>query len=164
MIGFMGSGKSHWGRLLSKRLELPYYDLDEEITKAENRSIPQIFHDDGEEYFRFKEKEMLEALVEDHEMFIISCGGGTPCFFNNIDFMKRSGTVVWLNTSIETLVQRLQREKQTRPLIKAISDKELRSYIIKKLQDRRLYYEQATVIVPEETIVTDTLIKAIQDA
>src|SRR5664279_3719942 len=101
LIGFMGSGKTHWGKILSRRTRLPYFDLDEVITGAEKKSIQQIFHDEGEEYFRIKEQEVLAALAEDHDNVIISTGGGTPCFFNNIDFMKQYGTVVWLNTSVD---------------------------------------------------------------
>jgi shikimate kinase len=82
LIGFMGSGKTHWGKLLSGEMRLPYFDLDEVIVAAEKKSVQQIFHDNGEEYFRNKEQEVLEALVEDHKDVIISTGGGTPCFFS----------------------------------------------------------------------------------
>jgi shikimate kinase len=160
----MGSGKTHWGKLLSQQLRLPFYDLDEEITKIEQLTIQQIFHGKGEEYFRVKEHEVLEALAEDHEQVIISTGGGAPCFFNNIDFMKSQGKVIWLNTSVEVLVQRLIKEKNTRPLIKNISDAELKSFIIKKLQGRKLYYEQADSCLHEDTLTIESLIKTIQDA
>ena len=79
----MGSGKTHWGKILSRHTGLPYFDLDEVIVAAENKSVQQIFHDKGEEYFRVKEQEVLEALAEDHTDVIISTGGGTPCFFNS---------------------------------------------------------------------------------
>lgn len=164
LIGFMGSGKTHWGKLLSQRLKLPFYDLDAEIVKAEEMSIQQIFHDKGEEYFRVKEHEVLEALAEDHGDVIISTGGGAPCFFNNIDFMKNQGTVIWLNTSVDVLVHRLLKEKNTRPLIKNISDAELKSFIIKKLQGRKLYYEQADILIQEDSLTIETLLKTIQDA
>jgi shikimate kinase len=164
LIGFMGSGKTHWGKLLSQQMHLPFYDLDEEIVKTEKRSIQQIFHDKGEEYFRVKEHEVLEALAEDHEHVIISTGGGAPCFFNNIDFMKNQGKVIWLNTSVDILVHRLLKEKNTRPLIKNISDAELRSFIIKKLQGRKLYYEQADILLHEDTLSIESLVKTIQDA
>ncbi len=160
----MGSGKTHWGKLLSQRLKLPFYDLDAEIVKAEEMSIQQIFHDKGEEYFRVKEHEVLEALAEDHGDVIISTGGGAPCFFNNIDFMKNQGTVIWLNTSVDVLVHRLLKEKNTRPLIKNISDAELKSFIIKKLQGRKLYYEQADILIQEDSLTIETLLKTIQDA
>jgi shikimate kinase len=164
LIGFMGSGKTHWGRLLSERIVLPYFDLDEVIVKDELKTVQQIFHDNGEEYFRMKEQEVLEALAEDHENVIISTGGGTPCFFNNIDFMRQCGKVVWLNTSIDVLLERLLKQKHSRPLIKNISDIELKAFIIKKLQDRKMYYEQAHVILHEETITIESLLKSIEHA
>ena len=164
MIGFMGSGKTHWGKRLSKRVDIPFYDLDEEIVRAEQQSIQQIFHDKGEEYFREKERDMLEAITDDHSALILSCGGGTPCFFNNIDFMKQHGTVIWLNTAVDTLVQRLLREKSHRPVIKNVADADLRAFIIKKLQDRKLYYEQADVMLHEESITLDSLLKIVPHA
>jgi shikimate kinase len=164
LIGFMGSGKTHWGKLLSRQMQLPFYDLDEEIVKIEKNSIQQIFHDKGEEYFRIKEHEVLEALAEDHKAVIISTGGGTPCYFNNIDFMKSRGRVIWLNTSIDLLVQRLLKDKSSRPLIKNISDSELKTFIIKKLQGRKLYYEQADIQLQEDSLTLASFIKSIQHA
>jgi shikimate kinase len=164
LIGFMGSGKTYWGKILSRRMELPFYDLDTVIEGVENKSVKQIFNDDGEEYFRLKEQEALEAIIDDHEEVIVSTGGGTPCFFNNIDLMKKNGKVIWLNTSVDVLVQRLMKEKQSRPLIKNISDTELKIFIVKKMQDRRLYYEQADITLKEELISIDSLLKQIQDA
>ncbi len=164
LIGFMGSGKTHWGKLLSQRRRMPFYDLDEEIVKTENKSVQQIFHDKGEEYFRVKERELLKAITVDHPSVILSCGGGTPCFFNNIDYMKNHGTIIWLNTSVDVLVQRLLKEKSHRPVIKNVSDTELKSFIVKKLQDRRLYYEQADVMLHEESITLDSLLKIVPDA
>jgi len=164
LIGFMGSGKTHWGKILSRATGMPYFDLDEVIVASEKKTIQQLFHDHGEEYFRIKEQEVLEALAEDHDNVIISTGGGTPCFFNNIDFMKQQGQVVWLNTSVDILLERLLKQKHSRPLIKNISDSELKSFIIKKLQDRKMYYEQAHVMLHEEMITTESLLKSIQDA
>jgi shikimate kinase len=157
LIGFMGSGKTHWGKLLAEKTGTPFFDLDEVIVKTAGKSIADIFSNDGEEYFRYKEKEILEQLVADHESCVISCGGGTPCFFNNIDFMKKEGEVIWLNTNLDVLVQRLVKEKQQRPLLKMIPDSELKTFIFKKLQDRRLYYEQADITIKEENLSIDRL-------
>ena len=159
LIGFMGSGKTHWGQLLANKLELPFYDLDTIVTEKEGKSISDIFSEKGEEYFRYKEKESLEELVSQHERFILSSGGGTPCFFNNIEFMKKNGKVVWLNTSVEVLKQRLVKERQTRPMISDVGEKELKSYIIRKLGERKMYYEQADLMVNEETISLQPLIE-----
>jgi shikimate kinase len=159
LIGFMGSGKTHWGRQLSAKLELPFYDLDSVIVEREHRTVADIFEESGEEYFRYQEKEMLESIVVEMESFILSCGGGTPCFFNNIEFMKKSGKVIWLNTSVDILKQRLVKERQTRPLISEVNDEELRRYIVKKLSERRMYYQQADVTVSEESTNLEELIQ-----
>jgi len=159
LIGFMGSGKTHWGKLLAEKLQLPFFDLDTVITEKENKSISDIFADKGEEYFRYKEKEVLEGLVKENENFIVSSGGGTPCFFNNIKFMKKNGKVVWLNTSIDILKQRLLKERMSRPLIRNIGEAQLKAYIIRKLGERKLYYEQADVMVNEEGILLQPLIE-----
>ncbi|MES1223923.1 MAG: shikimate kinase [Bacteroidota bacterium] len=159
LIGFMGSGKTHWGRLLSEKLQLPFFDLDSVIIQKENKSVSEIFAQSGEEYFRYKEKEILEETVNEQEKFILSCGGGTPCFFNNIEFMKKNGAVVWLNTSIDVLKERLLKERMSRPLIRSVSDKELKSYIIRKLSERKIYYEQADIIVNEENITLNNLVE-----
>jgi shikimate kinase len=163
LIGFMGSGKTHWGNLLAVKMDLPFFDLDTVISKTEELTISQVFSIKGEEYFRYKEKEVLEELVSDHERFILSCGGGTPCFFNNIEFMKKSGKVVWLNTSIETLKERLLKERMLRPLIRSIGDRELRTYIIRKLGERKMYYEQADMMVNEESISIEPLVELLKN-
>ena len=163
LIGFMGSGKTHWGKLLSAKLQLPFFDLDTVITHTENKSISDIFTEKGEEYFRYKEKEVLEELVNDHEKFILSCGGGTPCFFNNISFMKKNGKVIWLNTAIDILKERLLKERMSRPLIRAIEDTELKAYIIRKLGERKMYYEQADVMVDEEKITMASLVELLKN-
>ena len=154
LIGFMGSGKTHWGKQLAERLQLPFFDLDDTISNLEHRTIPEIFGESGEEYFRVKEKETLENLVEQNPSMVLSCGGGAPCFFNNIEFMKKSGTVVWLNTHVSVLLQRLLKEKAHRPLIRSLNDADMKSYIIKKMNERRMYYEQADVIIDNEDAIS----------
>lgn len=154
LIGFMGSGKTHWGKQLAKQLKIPYYDLDEVITAKENKSVSQIFAESGEEAFRVKEREVLEALIDENDTMVLSCGGGTPCFFNNIEKMKKYGIVVWLNTQVDTLLKRLISEKSTRPLIRNIADNDLRSYIIRKLNERRIYYELADVTIDNEDSIS----------
>lgn len=161
LIGFMGSGKTHWGRLLSQKLGIPFFDLDEQVTGHAGKSIPEIFEKEGEEHFRLMEKEVLHIITESHDSFVMACGGGSPCYFNNIDYMNQSGTTVWINTPPETLFDRLMKEKEKRPLIKALSDEQLRSFIIKKFADRKIYYEQADIMMDEEPVELDKLIQKI---
>jgi shikimate kinase len=161
LIGFMGCGKTHWAKLLSEKFSVPFFDLDKEVESVENKTIVQIFSEEGEEYFRAVEKEVLYRLSYDNENFVMACGGGTPCFYNNIDFMKRMGTPVWIHCSIDCLHERLLNERSERPLIKNLSDKQLKSYIIKKFSDRKIFYQQAPVTVNEDNISLDILIDKI---
>lgn len=157
----MGSGKTHWGKLLSAKLQLPFRDLDTLIVEKEGQSVADIFAEKGEEYFRYLEKEMLEEQIGKESNFILSCGGGTPCFFNNIEFMLKSGKVVWLNTSVEVLKDRLLKERKSRPLISEVTDEELKRFIIRKLSERKMYYEQADLMVNEESITLEELIRVL---
>lgn len=160
----MGSGKSYWGRLLSTQLQVPYYDLDEVIEKNTGQTIRHIFDTKGEAHFRELEKETLAQLIAGQSNLVLSTGGGTPCYFNNIDLMKESGTVVWLNPSLDLVCKRLIHEKDKRPLLKNISDTELRSFVLKKMNDRRIYYEQAQVHVNGDEVSLDQLAKQILHA
>jgi len=135
--------------------------MDELIVNAEGRSINEIFARFGEEYFRLKEKGILHVITEGNPNFVMACGGGSPCYFNNIDYMNQSGTTVWLNTPMNILFQRLQIERDKRPLLKDLSDDQLRSFIIKKFADRKIYYEQAEVIIDDEEISLDHFIERI---
>lgn len=163
LIGFMGSGKTHWGRLLAAELKLPFFDLDSLVTADEKKSVFDIFRERGEEYFRYREKEMLEELAGTHPEFVLSCGGGTPCFFNNIGFMKKNGMVVWLNTSVNMLQERLLKERATRPLLMTTTEADLKNFIIRKLGERRVYYEQADISVHEDGLDLKNLIAIIRE-
>ena len=161
LLGFMGSGKTHWGKLLSQKLTLPLFDLDQRIVEEENSPINEIFAKKGEEYFRMREKEMLHMLTESHESFVMACGGGTPCFFNNIDYMNNNGTTVWLNTRMEVLYERLLKEKEERPLLKELKNEQLKQFMVKKFSERRIYYEQAELVVEEDLASIESLIQNI---
>ena len=161
LIGFMGCGKTHWGKILSQKLSVPFFDLDEKVVEQEGKSINDIFKSEGEEYFRMLEKDVLHLLAESHETFVMACGGGTPCFFNNIDYLKKQGTVVWINCSTDCLYQRLLKEKDQRPLISLIPAHQLKDYIIKKYSSRKIFYQQANVILPEENITLENMLSKI---
>src|SRR5688572_14636881 len=93
LIGFMGAGKTYWGKQLAEHWDLPYYDLDEVIVAEEEMAVSDIFSTKGEDYFRERESAILRGLVK-QERFLISCGGGTPCFQDNMDFMNENGTTI----------------------------------------------------------------------
>lgn len=161
LVGFMGAGKTYWGRQLSEKLKLPFFDLDEQIESNEGKTINQLFSEKGEEYFRLLEKDTLHIITESHESFIMATGGGTPCYFNNIDYMNNTGITVWINTSVEILYERLAKEKTNRPLLKDLDESQIRGYVLKKFSDRKIYYEQAEIIVEEENKNIDQIVEKI---
>lgn len=158
LIGFMGSGKTHWGRLLSQKLSIPFFDLDAQVEEHAGKSIAEIFASEGEEHFRLQEKDALHIITESHDSFVMACGGGSPCYFNNIEYMNQAGTTVWINTALDTLFERLVKEKEKRPLIKKLSDEQLKNFISKKFADRKIYYEQADIKMDDEPMQLEKLI------
>ena len=150
LIGFMGCGKTHWGKLLSEKLNVPFFDLDDKIVEHKGKSIPDIFATDGEEQFRVVERDVLHLVSENHESFVMATGGGTPCFFNNIDYLKRQGTVVWINCSTDCLYHRLVDEKNKRPLIANIADNELKGYIIKNIPAAKSFISRLRLSCPRK--------------
>lgn len=142
LLGFMGAGKTFWGQLLSRELQLPLLDLDEELVRMHGSSIAGLFDRLGEEGFRKLEREKL-LEVSGGEQFVLSTGGGTPCFFDNMDIMNARGLSIWLHPSQEVLWERLRLQKQKRPLIRDLDDGALRDYIHEKLSSREPYYSQA---------------------
>lgn len=161
LLGFMGSGKTHWGRQISQKLGIPFFDMDEQVVNSEGMSINDIFEKQGEEYFRVKEKEVLHIITESHSSFVMACGGGSPCYFNNIEYMNKSGTTVWLNTPMQVLFSRLVKEKNDRPLLRRLTDDQLMSFIVKKFSDRKIYYEQSHIAIEDDNLTLDQLIEKI---
>ena len=161
LIGFMGSGKTFWGKQLSEKLNVPFFDLDEKISEDVEKPISQIFAENGEEYFRIREKEVLHLLTESHDTFVMACGGGTPCFYNNIDYLKKKGLVIWISCSTDSIYQRLLKEKDQRPLISNIKDNELKAFITKKYASRKIYYRQANIVINEDDISLDKFVNSI---
>ena len=146
LIGFMGSGKTHWGRVWAKENQLDFYDLDELIEKEEGRSVAAIFEENGENYFRDKETTVLKSLAK-KENFLLACGGGAPCFNNNMQWMNDNGTTVYLSASPQYLFEKVIVEKDKRPLIKNLNEEELLSFIQQKLKEREPVYRQAKIIL-----------------
>lgn len=144
LVGYMGSGKSTIGKVLSKNVGIPFYDLDEIIEKHENMSVKKIFQEKGEVYFRKLEHLLLSVFINENENFILALGGGTPCYANNHEVLKRDDVCsFYLKTSVEVLCQRLKTEKETRPLIANFNDEQLTDYINKHIFDRNYYYFQS---------------------
>ncbi|MBR2114414.1 MAG: shikimate kinase [Prevotella sp.] len=146
LVGYMGSGKTTVGKALSKETGMMFYDLDWYIESRMRKSVSQIFAERGEEGFRKIEYNMLHEVAE-FEDVIISCGGGTPCFFDNMDYLNQQGDVVYLKATPETLYKHLLMAKIERPLLKGKSSEELIAYITEHLKERSLFYEKARHIL-----------------
>ncbi len=142
IIGYMGAGKTTVGKALSKELNIPFYDLDWYIESRMRKTVPQIFAERGEEGFRKIEHNMLHEVAE-FEDVIISCGGGTPCFYDNMEYMNAQGDTVYLKASPEVLYGHLKIGKTERPLLKNKTPEEMQEYIREQLDKREEYYLQA---------------------
>lgn len=149
LIGFMGSGKSTVGALLAEHLDLPFLDSDKEIEKKAGKSISAIFSEDGESAFRELEMEFLQG-IKSVKPSVIAVGGGLPAIDNALSLMHESGLVIYLNTSLLTLLKRLREEKAQRPLLKDLSDAEFHPFVEDLLSQRVSFYKQAKLIMPNE--------------
>lgn len=147
IIGFMGSGKTTAGKKLASTLRWSFFDLDTIIENNEKRFIKDIFTHSGEEYFRKIESETLKnpGLLPGND-YVISVGGGTPCFFDNMDYMLSDGLVVYLRMTPGQLRARLESEAGNRPLLKGYSEKDLMRFIKTKLSEREPFYSRASII------------------
>lgn len=154
LIGYMGCGKSTLGRAVSRASGIRFIDLDNYIEGRFHRTIKEIFAEKGETGFREVERNMLHE-VADFEDVLVACGGGTPCFFDNMEYMNEHGTTVFLNTPIERLHSRLMRGRHKRPLIADKNDEELRQFIIEALSKRMEFYSKAQVIFSSELLETE---------
>ena len=150
----MGAGKTTLGKVLAQKMGLTFYDLDEYIEDRFHRTIPQIFAESGESGFRDLERRMLHEVAE-FEDVIISCGGGTPCFFDNMDYMNTCGETVFLNASPEALKAHLLMGKTQRPLIQGKSPEELLDFIKETNQKRLPYYKKAKHTLSIDVINTN---------
>ncbi len=153
--GFMGCGKSHWAKAWAASYKLGFIDLDETIEMEERKPVTEIFESKGEEYFRSAETRVLKSLV-DIKNTIVACGGGTPCFNNNMQWMNEHGITVYLSASPEEILRRLIKGQQQRPLIKKLNQAELLFFIQQKLKEREPFYKQANVILESSGITENT--------
>lgn len=149
LIGYMASGKTTFGKKLSKTLDLQFIDLDDRIEDTTDRTIKHIFETDGEDTFRKLESDTLKNIIQNEDNFILATGGGAPCFYNNIKLMLKNGVTVYLELELKTLVNRLISSKIYRPLIWGKTESELNEYADKMLSQRNPYYKQAHIIIDE---------------
>ena len=146
LIGYMGAGKTTVGKALAKELHMPFYDLDWYIESRMHKTVKAIFDERGEAGFRKIEHNMLHEVAE-FEDIIISCGGGTPCFFDNIDYMNRQGETVYLKATPEVLYGHLKMGKTIRPLLLNKTSDEVQVFIREQLAQRESYYSKAKYVL-----------------
>lgn len=163
IIGYMGSGKTTVGHALSQELGLPFYDLDWYIETRMHRTVKQIFDEKGEEGFRKIEHNLLHEVAE-FEDVIISCGGGTPCFFDNIDYINRQGETVYLKCTTDVLYKHLKMGKTVRPLLLNKTPDEVKTFIEAQLKQREPFYAKAKHIVDVSLMDNKEKIKTTVDA
>jgi shikimate kinase len=161
LIGMMGAGKSYWTKKISKWIKSAGYDLDSLIEMNEEKTIAEIFTEDGEDYFRKTEAKLLRWFKE-KKKYVLATGGGTPCSQDNMNFMKKEGIVIWLDESIDVLTQRLIPEKAHRPLIAGIDDAALPEFLQNKILERTPFYQQAHYRLTSDQITEAGLKKIIQ--
>jgi len=158
LIGFMGSGKTYWGKLWAAQIGLQFFDLDELIEAEQQKSVAAIFEQDGEAFFRQRETAVLKTFNQKANC-IVACGGGTPCFNDNMQWMNENGTTVYLEATPDDILKRVITEQEKRPLIKDLSPEDLKSFIEKKLSERAIFYRRAKVILPVTAISETTINK-----
>ncbi|HBX52973.1 MAG: hypothetical protein A2275_07225 [Bacteroidetes bacterium RIFOXYA12_FULL_35_11] len=144
LVGFMGSGKTTIGKILAEKLQYAFVDLDEVIESDLGESIHTCFETKGELYFRQKETICLKEIIE--ENIVIATGGGTPCFNDNLSYLKENGLLVYLNCSVDFLFYRLSAITNQRPLLKNIESEDFKNYISETLLQRETYYKNADII------------------
>ena len=167
LLGYMGSGKSHIGKRLAARINQDFIDFDEEIEKREKCKISEVFQKKGEIYFRKQERDILLEMLKLDKKAVISLGGGTPCYGDNMELIKNEDDVTsfYLKLNVEELTNRLQVEKDKRPMISHLESKaELEEFIRKHLFERGFYYNQSDHVIScneksEDEIIDEILAK-----
>ncbi|MBB4807849.1 shikimate kinase [Chryseobacterium defluvii] len=161
LVGYMGSGKSHISKILSEKLNFKLIDLDKEISRRNKLTIPEIFEKKGEIYFRKLERETLEEILATQENIILSLGGGTPVYYNNMEIINHNSKSVFLKASVNTLSERLSKQKEKRPLIANIPDENLPEFVAKHLFERNIFYNKAQFSVNTDLRTPEDIVNEI---
>lgn len=151
LLGYMGSGKSHISKNLSKKLNLPLIDLDQKISDEHQLTVAEIFQNRGEIFFRKEEKRILESILNDKENGILSLGGGTPVYYDNMKIINQKSKSIFLRASVRTLTERVLLHKDTRPLIAKLDDHDIPEFIAKHLFERNPFYSKAHFTVDTDS-------------
>jgi shikimate kinase len=162
LIGYMGSGKTTVGKKLSRVLAYDFLDLDQQIENVIGQSIAEFFEQNGEESFREIERKELHKTFQ-LQNTVVSLGGGTPCFFDNLDHINQHGKSVYLKLSAVSLASRLQQSKTPRPLIKDLSDGELFEFVQQQLGERERFYNRTHLLIKGENLKVHELASMLKE-
>ncbi len=160
ILGFMGTGKTHWSQQWADVHDAVCIDLDQQIEQEVGRPVLDIFEEEGEDFFRDTEAKMLRE-VSAQENIIVATGGGTPCFHENMQWMNDHGITVLLEANAQYILERVLHEKNKRPLIKNLNEAEILFFIQQKLQEREPFYAQARYKLDAEKLTYDSLYQII---
>lgn len=160
LVGLMGSGKSYWTKQLAKKYKTGGYDLDYLIEIREEKTIAEIFAEDGEDYFRKAESTVLKWF-DQKKTYVLATGGGAPCFFDNMAWMNKQGITIWLDEPLAVIAARLAPEKAHRPLIANLSDSEIVTFLEKQRASRLPFYSAAQIHLQDKVITADSFKKAL---
>lgn len=163
LIGYMYSGKTTVGHKLATRLGYQWIDLDQMLETTFHTTVPIFFKRYGEEAFRKIEQKLLHSTAE-LDNIVISTGGGTPCHFDNIEWMNLHGTSVYFDVTIETLLRRASQSKKPRPILAGMTEEERSLYVRQQLSQRLPYYQKANIIFPADQPDLDQLIGLVTSA
>lgn len=159
-----GSGKSTLGAELAVVLGYHFFDLDVEIEINEGLTVPEIFKKRGAAEFRKAERNNLLEITNKKKSFLMSTGGGTPCYHDNMDFMNQNGLTVFINPNVEVILQRVVTQEGQRPLFSKMDPSELRDKVYQLYEKRYAYYSKAQVIIAEGEINIRTITHKLLEA
>lgn len=161
IIGYMGAGKSTVGKRLANNLGIPFIDLDDTFESKFRYSIPHFFDHFGEDRFRDFEHQCLKEIITENEEAVISTGGGTPCFYENMELMNNNGMTVYLKMNPKSLANRLNKARRLRPVIRDVQNADMQAFVEGQLAERDVFYSQAKVSVKGESLDLDALVSMI---
>ena len=154
LVGFMGSGKSYYGKKWAAETNMYFYDLDTLIEQQQALSIAEIFAQKGTAYFRDIEAAVLQT-TGNFTNSIVACGGGTPCYHNNMAYMRYHGKVIFLNVSMPTILNNLKNQTNQRPLLHPLADADRLAYVQHTLAERMPYYLKSSITLTSEQLADE---------
>lgn len=162
LIGYMGAGKTTLGKPLAEKLQVPFIDMDAVVEAAHGKSITELFGELGEAGFREKERDALQKSVFP-DNFVMATGGGAPCFFDNMDWMNRTGVTLYLRAHPHEIARRLENQRELRPLLRSIKKEDLPEVISQRIAAREKFYLQAKLVMENSNLTVNHLLEALKD-